>query len=285
MADSNEVLSVVIDDVVVTDFFHNKIVFCRDLVGNEMVAKFSSNRDKVMHEISGYKLAKLAGVKTPWLFGCVLDKDDSPGVLTSRLRGDNLYIDASDEEKFVLGSIIRTLHDNTPKTIETVQERSYYDYPVDVGNYLKNPLVSGVIPYELINYLMNSSISDLQSGERVVNHGDLHDAQVILVEETQHIIDFGEWFLGSGLEDLSIYLFHSLRTLRSEKSFQDFINGYTQNYKLSEQEKLSISFLLLFNAVRFVDIATINNMSVLPYAIKYLQRSVAYVEDEKLWKM
>lgn len=281
-------LVVRIDSVRETDFFHNKIIFGEDERGTQVVLKFPSRQNIAIHEYRGYQLAIAAGVSTAALLGLVVDVGGNYGIALQRIYGENLYKSNREGVKYQLGSLIRTLHDNGEVVGQCKPISRYSDYEISVAKWVTQPYMTQIdvgLIVNLVGGLSRSILDYLEKLPKKVNHGDLHDDQVIVSESGMRLIDFEEWGYGSPMEDLAIYLFHSLRTKRPDRDFRDFLAGYTQEKVLTESDKLSISYLLLFNAMKILSRVADDHASLLPYAVEYLQRSVDYVESEKIWKL
>lgn len=284
----NELIALKIHNELVTPFRGNRVSFCTTTDDQEVVAKFPPESYRAYHEFKAYQLAESQAINVPKTVGLISDQLGNIGFLTYRIRGNNLYKVNYEGVKYQFGNIIKSLHTiDVPNNIYSYPS-NYHDYDEKLYKWSRSP-ISGYLSetpiYSLVDRHLQTVADSLENQRRTMTHHDLHDDQAIVSENRIYLIDFEEWKLSHPMEDISIYLYHSLRTKRPIQDFVNFMHGYSKDKPTSESDKILLNYFLLFFSIEMLDYFASNRTVEVPYAIDYLKRSVEFVEKEKIWKM
>jgi|GEM_PF-4631676 hypothetical protein len=270
-----------------TDFYGNNIVFCENSDGVEVVGKFPSKGSHARHEFAGYKTAEASGVRVPGVVGIVKDERGKLGVVTKRIIGKNLYSDHSEESKFILGATVNKLHNFRRIESTHLLKKEYPKYVEQINDWSRTELATilnapGV--YSILGNFSSDVEDEFQGTKLTFTHQDLHDDQVIVSCGLLYLIDFEDWRIGHPMEDVAIYLYHSLRTKRHPEDFRRFVDGYFAEDNFSDADKSCVSYFLLFYGMCMGNYFSQYRKYEIPFVAEYLHRSIDYVKGEELWK-
>ena len=132
--------------------------------------------------------------------------------------------------------------------------------------------------------LSREVMSDVLLSRPSFLHGDLHDGQIIVNEQKQTLIDFGESREAQALLDAAIYCYHTLRTRSNIENISQFISGYSEYNPLNEKEKEILTFFLLYTSLRSVEWYVKFRPRDIEYPLSHLPTINSFLEEEHVWK-
>ncbi len=271
-----------------TDFTNSEIIFGITRSGEEVVLKFSRIPWGPQREWKGLRIAYEGNVPTSRPIALVLNSEGRYGIATERINGSSLYQAPDLIDQF--GRIVRNMHDaikiSGEEWISTGKfDFTYYESLIELwrkGNFLDTKETSDA--RVLLEDFARMVGNNFKYVKPVFNHGDLHNDQVRIDNADElRIIDFEMWQESNPLDDVSMYLLHCLRVNRGT-DFLDFIKGYTNNRSLSDQDRMMMSFYLIFSGMRGVDYFLRFKPKKIIFALEQLQTIIQYTKDESLWK-
>ena len=272
-----------------TEFYNNKIIFGTNPNNQELVIKFPSVLGHAQHELLGYESARKAGILVPKTYGLIKDSRGNIGLVTEKVIGKNLFDQNVHGAKHKLGSIVRSLHDLVIINENDNNLQTFEIYDSNISTWKNSPMTSfleSMLIFDIISQFSFATADMLEHDRQTFTHQDLHDAQIIVDYKADiNIIDFEEWRKSNPMEDIAIYLYHGLRTKRPDEDFKNFTDGYLRLDRFTDSEKKVISFYLLYFSLKMEMIYFNTHQKFLAYATHSLNRSVSYVNQEKLWKM
>jgi len=150
------------------------------------------------------------------------------GVILKFVEGESLHTQQNGKGRYDFGTLIYQMHKLTQISCNewgTGQKLNF--------DYLQKSLSewSGNDLEEIDNWSRSMTILFLLATQArlyceitkpVFNHNDLHDGQTIVSGRRLTLIDFEEWIGDRPLNDLAVYLFHSIRTGQSPNRFEIF---------------------------------------------------------------
>lgn len=276
---------------IITPLARNHILFAITESGYEVVIKIPSRKGGAEREWVGLKKAYDAGVPTPKPLTLARFENDKLAVVTEKFKGKKLYFYSTNEIKRRLGQTIRLMHKETVISGQEWEQGGkpnfiYYDH------YLQSWLKGHIDELQhnsktslLLERFAEAMKRHCRTASPVFTHNDLHDGQVFIKENGDLLlVDFEEWKEESFLTEVAYYLFHSIRTDRAPEGFAEFMRGYLETSSLSENEKLVLIFNLLFISARALDYFYTRKHPYLEKAKINHQKTLNYIEQEKLWK-
>lgn len=284
----NQLIVLKMHDELVTPFRGNRVSFCTTSDNQEVVVKFPPDSHHAYHEFKAYQLAESQAINVPKTIGLISDQLGNVGLLTYHIRGNNLYKMNYEGAKYQFGNIIKSVHmiDIPDHMYSYPSNYHYYDEKLYKWSHSSiSRFLSETPIYSLLGRYLQTVADSLENQRGKMTHHDLHDDQAIVKENRIYLIDFEEWKLSHPMEDLSIYLYHCLRTKRPIQDFVNFMHGYSKDEPTSESDIMLLNYFLLFFSIEMLDYFASNRTAEISYAINYLNRSVEFVEKEKIWKI
>lgn len=274
---------------VTTPYTNSTIIYAQNEQGQRVVVKIFAV-DGALREWEGLNRTYNAGLSVPKPYALVKDSANKTGVILEYVDGKSLYNQQSDQGRHSFGALIHRMHQLTPiSSNEWIRSQKYnFDYfqqnLLTWGNSQIEELTDKGRSQAILSLLAGQARSHCEAVIPVFNHNDLHDGQTIVSGKSVTLIDFEKWIEDSPLNDIAIYIFHSIRNAQSRESFEHFLKGYLGETSFSEVEKSSLMFYLLFISSRalnhfyqqgnpYVEISKTTHKNILKYA-----------ESESLWK-
>lgn len=260
--------------------------------GEKIAIKQSSNSENVLHEWKGLKTAWIANVSVPTPIALVSYTGDSLAMVSKFIEGDVLFFNPNSDIEIEVGKQIKTLHDHAlvdGNIWKSSERNTFVYYDKFITNWRAQEFESKRSKSTTVSLLDKFAVSAIDlclNGKPVFNHNDLHDGQIIVNEnKIPIIIDFGNWTEETWLNELGFNLFHCIRTDRLQiDNFTKFLNGYLGTEKLSETEKTTLAFYLLFISARALNYFKDRQSSYLPIAEDTHAKVLEYIKSEKIWK-
>jgi len=255
-------------------FSGSQVVYASTDLGEKVAIKIPLDCDQARHEWKGLKAVYLADVSIPTPIALIKFPKHQLAIVSGFVEGNDLYISPNPDVKKKVGIQVKKMHQNVRidgKTWES-SERStfvYYDkfiFSWAAGDFKE--LQAGSNTISLLGKFTDTMEDFCGHTKPVFNHNDIHDGQIIVNKNGEPvIIDFGDWVEEGWLNDLGFHLFHLIRTEREESGdFINFLDGYLGKNKLSEDEKSTLAFYLLFISARALYYFDKRQSSYLPIA-------------------
>lgn len=283
-------LSFEISGKIITPLTKSIIYFATSEIGQQVIIKVPAISGKGEREWLGLTKAHAACIPVPEPIALAKTQTGQTALIIERLYGNNLYNHPDKNTTFQLGQIVRKMHEEVKiDGKERLENGSvdYFYYEMLLHSWLQNPTEHKDTKEKfqsLIKSLSDSMITHCKSARPVFNHNDIHNGQVIVNKQGITLIDFAEWVEESSLNDLAYYLFHTIRTRQDDNQFRYFLQGYLEKQALSEIEKDTIMFYLLFISCRALNYFYKHRSKYLEIAEGVHLRVVNYVGEEKIWK-
>lgn len=275
----------------ISPFTESEIFFGTTQFGENVTIKFSKIPWGPRREWSGLQKAYNSGISTPAPYALIRSIEGKVGLVSQKIDGVNLYVNKDPALKRTFGCVVRRMHDRVPIkgnewTKSGKADFSYYDKIIHQWNSLGLDIVKeGSIALELIKQFSQAAQDGVKKSKPVFAHKDLHNDQVFVSPKNElYLIDFELWKESNPFDDISIYLLHSLRTRQPREDFTEFCRGYKDQESYSEEEKMLISFFLLFSGGRGIDYFSRFRPKQIASAIDQLNRITTYISQEKLWQ-
>lgn len=272
-------------------FTGGEIIYAKTESGIEVVVKKTLHRYQAEHEWKGLNIAHSTGISVPLPIALINYSQEQLAIISSLVKGNNLYYYPNSEIKAEIGKQIRIMHQSAKIEGETWRSsgRSSFEY---YDKYMFNWSHIGLEEVDLdskttslLTVLRGKMEQFCKESQPIFNHNDLHDGQIIVDNNSPTIIDFGNWLEETWLNDAGYYLFHLIRTNRTgTDDFTIFLNGYNRGQKLSDTERSNLIFYLLFISSRALTYFYRNNSSYLTTAKETHKRVLDYVDSEEAWK-
>lgn len=289
--DNLQFINVDILDSKLTPFTSSLVIFGRTSDDGLIAAKFSTMPGGAEREWRGLVAIHNVGVSVPRPIALVKNNHEQLGLVSSFVQGYDLITNQHPRDHFNFGGAVKSMHDlvqtnGAEWTRLGKNDFAHYDrYINHCGDLIKNGVVGSKRGHELLKLFAAALGKRLGQLKPTFTHYDLHDKQVIIDSLSKlHLIDFERWREGDPLDDLAIYLFHSLRMNRPYEFFIEFTRGYLNNAHFTDMEKSVINFYLLYSGFMSVDYFRRFRESELPFAIAQMDKVVQYVSEERLMK-
>lgn len=273
-------------------FTRSEIVFATTENGVPVVIKYSRIKEGSKREWLGLNKAYGAGVPVPKPLALAVDRDGTQVLVSEEIAGEPLYKYRQAEIKKQLGAIVRQMHSNVfidgkEWTESGKADFTYYEkYAFYWLRGSTNGFEKGSKTLALLKKFTDAMRDYCNRTSPVFNHNDIHDGQVFMRENgTLAIIDFENWKEESPLNEMAVYLFHSIRTAVPIQEFKNFIDGYMANGSLTEYEKETFMFYLLFVSARAVSYFQTAGSNYLEKARINHQMVLDFVDREEIWKL
>lgn len=273
-------------------FTGSKVIYALSNSGEKVAIKIPFDGSKTLYEWEGIIKAFKADVPIPKPIALINYLDDQLAIVSSFVAGDNLYFNPNPDIKTEIGKEVKKMHQKAQiEGKDWIKSKRntfiYYDQFIfrwATGQFKE--LGSGSKTLLLLGKFTPSMESYCKTTIPVFNHNDLHDGQIIVDENgNPKIIDFGNWVEEGWLNELGYHLFHLVRTRRiSTEDFPNFLDGYLSGRKLSEDEKSTLAFYLLFISARALNYFNSRNSSYLPFAQETHNGVLKLLDREIIWK-
>lgn len=273
-------------------FTGSKVIYASSDSGEKVVLKIPFNSTKTLYEWEGLKKAFRAHTPIPEPIALIDYLDNQLAIVSSFVAGDNLYFNPNPGIKTKIGKEVRKMHQNAQiegrDWIESKRSTYiYYDQFISrwaTGEF--GELKSGSKTLLLLGKFTPSMENYCKTTVPVFNHNDLHDGQIIVDKNgNPKIIDFGNWVEEGWLNELGYHLFHLVRTRRIRTDdYPNFLDGYLSGKKLSDDEKSTLAFYLLFISARALSYFNSRNSSYLPFAQETHDGVLKLLDKEIIWK-
>lgn len=272
-------------------FTGSNILFAFAESGNQVAIKIPARKRGANREWAGLNKAYDAGIPVPRPIILGETAAGMRALVSEKIEGEQLYRLRKRQLKNQLGMIVSRMHNKTQiKGKEWDQSRKpgfeYYDQYI--FQWLKGDaeeLKKGTKTEVILQRLSDSMREYYRHASPVFNHNDIHDGQLIVKKGGQLVLfDFENWKEESKLNELATYLFHSIRTERAQEGFEEFIEGYLGGLSLTENEKETLVFSLLFISARTVSYFQSKDSNYLETAKTNHQKVLGYIDSEELWK-
>ena len=281
-----------IDKRVFIPFTGSTIFFGTAETGIPVAIKFSAVQGGSRKEWIGLTKAYSAGVPTPKPLCLAEDITGFQALVSERVDGVPLYLSPQEELKQQLGRIVREMHnrvlvDGREWAKSGKGDFTYYDrYILYWLKESTGGLGRGSRTLVLLQKLTDAMRNYCNTISPVFNHNDIHNGQVLVRKNrTLAIIDFENWKEESPLNEIATYLFHSTRTNASIQGFKNFIDGYSGNSPLTERDKETLMFYLLFVSARAVGYFQSTGSDYLEKARENHQMILNFLDGEHIWKL
>ncbi|MEK7516933.1 MAG: phosphotransferase [Patescibacteria group bacterium] len=253
--------------------------------GTNVVLKFPKGINGALREYNGLSLATLHNIPSPKAIALIQRKEQpSEGLIMEKIDGKALDEIGNITHEFKLGQIVNKLHQiQVPKYGPLVDGSGSFE---NATGYLKHWLGKTIqhigeqnqaVP--LLNDLYKQGEEHIINQEPRLLHRDLKDDNIIIQSNGElSLIDF-EWAQGGNPhDDLGVYLYHSIRTNKSNERMHAFFTGYFNGKEITDQEKYDLLFHLILAAGRTVSFCTRFNQSRLDEANMDMTKVLKYVD-------
>lgn len=116
-------------------------------------------------------------------------------------------------------------------------------------------------------------------------HKDARLENVLVDSDGIKFIDFEWWQGGDPMDDIAISLYHWVRADNHPEAFGPIIAGYFGENRMTDQERIAISFYLLLQALRFVSFCERMNPVHKVDAYRNLDKIIQFINSEHLYKL
>lgn len=274
---------------VITPYTGSTIIYAQADNGEKVVVKLSGINGS-LREWKGLNKTHSVGLPVPKPYALVKDMDNQMGVILGYIDGKSLHRQQSDQARYNFGALIHKMHrltsiDGNEWTAAQKQNPDYFQKNLSVW---KSDQTKGLPNWNksqtILSFLAAQALQHCQTVAPVFNHNDLHDGQAIVTQKNLSIIDFDKWMEDSPLNDIAIYIFHSIRIGQSPKIFETFLKGYIEKASFTELEKSALMFYLLFISSRALIHFYQQGDSYVETAKNTHRKLLEYVESENIWK-
>jgi len=276
--------------IATTPFTRSTIIFATSEAGKPVVIKFPTKKSKAEREWTGFCKAYTADVPTPMPIALVTSKGGRVGVMQEEVGGQSLYKCPGGQARIRFGEIVKDMHLKVPTAGIEWQEKgkadyTYYDKRIQCWSEGQVELLSaGSTTQAMLGLLSPTMNRSCRSAPPMFNHNDLYDSQAIVGDQKIYLIDFEEWVEENPLNDIAYYLFHTIRSNMPEVNFGSFLSGYLGNEVLSEPEKQTLMFYLLFISARALNYFHASKSKYFEIAEKSHRAVTNYIDNENVWK-
>jgi len=285
-------INIDIYDRMTTYYSKNLLLFGVSETGDKVVIKFPSFTDGAEHESEGLYQCYVASIPVPKPLALVQNTDGKTGFVSLFIPGERIIFVDNEEYYIKFGSVVRKMHDEVNITGDHWKKSgrsdfSFYQKHIDSWKTLYNEgILESPKAHQLLQHLADPIAVCFGNAKPSFVHYDLHDHQSIITPSKElYIIDFERWREEHPLNDIAIYLSHSLRTDRPYSLFVEFVNGYLNHSRLSEKEKETISFYLLFAGFMSIEYYRKYRPKEILYTIAQLSKITEHINDETIWKL
>jgi len=222
---------------------------------NPVVVKIPRFSKDAEREWEGLTKAFAARVSVPEPIALIEFGKKQKAIMMKQIMGDKLYFNDDMLMRKKLGAMVFEMHsavhiDKNNNLVpclhyqEQLEKYKSFNSPGQSVWKTTNKLLSKLYPYAFENHNIKS----------VFNHNDLHEGQIIIeADGNLRILDFGNWKIDSNLNDIAYLLFHTIRTKKSIKCYECFLEGYFQNNCADKYLRNAIHFYTLFISARALE--------------------------------
>lgn len=251
-------------------------------------AKFSVFGNGSQREWDGYLLAFSHKVPTATPVALV-SREQKPrlGIITDRVHGPSIEAAPTEAQLHQVGIELRKLHAisvpgygyfaKAVPQFRSAQEYLSFWFEKTLPYIEKKPSV-----YALFKQLHDAASVRIYSFSPSFIHKDVRLENVLVDAGGIKFIDFEWWQGGDSMDDIAIALYHWVRTEKRPDSFKPIVDAYFKGSAVTDQERITISFYLLFQALRFVSFCERINPAHKAEAYQYLDKIIEYIDSEHL---
>lgn len=255
-----------------------------------VVLKVPNYKSQVTNEWVASNKAFNACLPTPEPLALIELNNGNRGIMFEFIEGDLLYKQNQPELRCQFGKIVKKMHTVLPVASRDwiKNEKSQISHFFRVRKTWGDLMISNddfKRSLEIYDSIINGIIDYLPQLSPSFIHGDLHDGQLIINGENEFLIDFGQSREAQSILDLAIYCYHTLRTQSNVENISQFILGYLEHSCLSEKEKESLSFFILYTTLRSVEWYLKFRPNDINYVFSYISAINNFIENQSLWKM
>lgn len=277
-----------------TSYSGNELYYATLFQNRPVVVKFSVFNQVAKREWNGYVLAFENQVHTPEPIALVArDREPTIGFITTHLTGPLLSEVDSDERTFLLGKELNKLHAialpgygylSEDGSFQFENMDAYLQYWFDKTiPFLQNQPKAAQLLHQLHD-LCQSRLSRIKSS--FLHHDVKKDNMIYNDDGNIYLTDFEWWQGGDPLDDLALYLYHSLRTNQGDARFSTLLQGYFEDSAhLTDKQRTALMFYLLLGGSRVVSFCSRVIPDKLPEAESDLEKSVQYIDSEKIFRI
>jgi len=269
------------------NFSGSHIIYANESDEN-FVLKQTQDRGVLLHEWNGLKQLSHYSLPVQQGVGLSIDQNGILTLISREVKGFPIY--QVEEGQRQLGESVRQLHQVVQ--VDTQQwnqsgkyDFTYYDRILNKWDQDSVPDLqrSGKI-VGMIFGLSTQVVNHLKIVKPAFLHNDVHDGQGFIDDGRCILIDFERWGVSDPLEDIAYYLYHQIRNGKEDVNFRKFVDGYFSNQTLSESQRNTLAFYLLYFASRSAVFFYEHRPDYYPIGQTNLLKTVQYVDSEKLWK-
>lgn len=284
--------------------FRQERIFKAEYTGNQFwVGKFESRNELFIVKFSvfpggssrewdGYNLAFRHGVSTVFPVASVSKQSDpKQGMVTLYVDGDLLDEKATPDQIFRFGKELCKLHSINTQEFGYISQgkgqftsvQAYFQFWLDrTLPYIEaNPSA-----YIKFRELYDQSFGRIQTIVPRFLHRDPKLDNVITAESGIKLIDFEWWQGGDPVDDISVALYHWIRSNRSPDQFKILLNGYYDaKNQPNENEKSSLGLYLLITAARVINFCKKNNPNRMLEAYDDFEKIIKYLTADNISKL
>ncbi|MDP3918023.1 MAG: phosphotransferase [Candidatus Woesebacteria bacterium] len=275
----------------VAPFTRNTILFGVTKYGTQTIIKIFANRNGLLNEWEGLNMAYNAGLPVPEPYALAKNSDGVQVLISQKIDGELLHTNSQPSIRYELGKIVSFMHNQVRingKDWASTGKTNFSYYESLLNKYLKSSLSelkTGSETHTILNKFVNIMSYYCKTTSPVFNHNDLHDGQIIIKPNHKLVLlDFENWKEETQLNEISYYLFHSIKDGSVNRNFDKFINGYLKSDSLTDTEKSVMTFYLIFISARAIDYFKNTGSKYLQKALETHKKVLSYTNDERLWK-
>ena len=256
------------------------------------IVKFSVFEGGAVREWDGYTLAFSHNIATAKPIALVTrEQNPQVGLITEYIPGLSLEDEYTNQHLFMFGNELHKLHAIVVSGYGHISNSGpHFQSTQDYLNFWFDKL----LPYIEKQSDANSLFKELQdaASQRIYQqdprfiHGDPKLENVFKLNNNIKLIDFEWWQGGDPMDDLSVTLYHIVRTGKNISVFNQIIDGYFQDTdKMSDIQKVSLNFYLLLSAIKVISFSEGMNPTKVNEAYKDLDKIIRYIGTEHLFKI
>lgn len=256
-----------------------------------VILKFSRITSGASREWAGLTRAYSYGLSVPKPVARITrEQKPTEGFIMEKIEGSTFNIQSSELLKFKLGQELKRMHTIVLPgfgAIDTDENKPQFIQMEDYIEFWLNrtlPYVSENNSVErLLKQLYRGAQSHILSQEPRFIHRDIQDNNTFESEDSRIvIIDFEWWQGGDPIDDLAVYLYHTIRLNSPLKEYQAFMQGYCGGRELSDLETHALYYYLVLAASRVVSYCSRLNRSRLGEAESDLLKVMMFIERNML---
>lgn len=270
--------------------FTNNVVYSGEMEdGSDVVVKFSQLDEGAEREFRGLVLANAHDISSPKAISMIRRGErPSTGFIMQRVKGVQLSEVDSIENESRLGSVVSKLHKINLPHYGPLGDRSAKFNSAEA--YL-NYWIQKTMPYigekseaaRFLDKFFTLGKEHILAQEPKLIHRDIQENNVYVQQDGKVVLIDFEWSQGGNpLDDIGVYLYHAIRTNKSQHKTEAFFNGYFKDHRLSSLERYDLLFHLVLAAARTVGFCTRMSRDRLEGAKVDMDKVVSYVNTGQI---